>query len=34
MQSDRDRIMTETYLASQVGKVYLILAHALGRVAG
>lgn len=34
VQSDRDRIMTETYLASQVGKVYLILAHALGRVAG
>jgi hypothetical protein len=31
-RGDRDNIMTETYLTSDTGKVYTMLAHAAGRL--
>src|SRR5690606_865779 len=31
-RSDRDNIMTQTYLTSDTGKVYTMLAHASGRL--
>ena len=30
-RNDRDNIMTQTYLTSDTGKVYTMLAHAAGR---
>jgi cytochrome c556 len=31
-RTDRDNIMTQTYLTSDTGKVYTMLAHASGRL--
>ncbi len=31
-RNDRDNIMTQTYLTSDTGKVYTMLAHAAGRL--
>ena len=31
-RNDRDNIMTQTYLTSDTGKVYTMLAHASGRL--
>ena len=31
-ENDRDNMMVDTYLSSETGKVYLMLAHASGRI--
>jgi len=31
-KNDRDNIMTQTYLSSDTGKVYTMLAHAAGKL--
>ncbi len=33
-RNDRDNMMTQTYLTSDTGKVYTMLAHAAGRLGG